>query len=128
MTTGQETFIVQGRVHTFLVPLVAALGASDKDFLLRIDTLAFASSSLFLSVAWLLSKGKSNMTIAFSKALRVGSTTACVVQISRRPLQDLFGTTATRTILAYLYNLLDTPSVELEVRELRSRIGERSLR
>ena len=53
-------------------------------FLLGIDTLAFASSSLFLSAAWLFSKGKSNLTITFSIGLCVGSLTACVVQISRR--------------------------------------------
>ena len=89
MTTVHEEFIVQGRVHTFLDLLIAALGAGDKYFLLVIDTLAFASSSLFLSAAWLFSKGKSTVTVAFSIGLCVGSTTACVVQISRRSFERL---------------------------------------
>ena len=33
-----------------------------------------------------------------------------------------------RTVLANLHDALDTPSVELEVRELRSQLDERSLR
>ena len=90
MTTGHEEYIVQGRLHTFLVLVVAALGAGDKYVLLGIDTLAFASSSLFLSSALLRSEGKLTVTVTFSIRLRVGSSTACVVQISRRSLQDLF--------------------------------------
>ena len=72
----------------FSVLLVAALGAGDKYFLLGIDSLAFASSSLFLSAAWLFSKEKSIVTVTFSIGLHVGSTTVCVVLIRRRSLQD----------------------------------------
>ena len=89
MTTGHEEYIVQGRVHTSLVLLVDALGTGDKYFLLGIDALTFPSSSLFLSAAWLFSKGKLTVTIAFSIGFLGGSTTACVVQISCRSLQDL---------------------------------------
>ena len=90
MTTGHEDFFSKEGFILFLVFLVAALGAGDKYFLLGIDTLALASSSLFLSTAWLFSKGKSIVRVAFSIGLRVGCTTACMVQISRRSLQDLF--------------------------------------
>ena len=59
----------------------------------------------------------------------MGSTTG-VVLIKRRSLQDFYfsTTTTTRTVLANLIVALDTPGVELEVRELRSQLDERSLR
>ena len=88
MTTSYEEFIVQGRVHTFFGPPRRCSRRWWQIFLLGIDSLAFASSSLFLSAAWLFSKEKSIVTVAFSIGLRVGSTTACVVQIRRRSLQD----------------------------------------
>ena len=88
MTTSCEEFIVQGRIPTFFGPPRRCSQRWRQIFLLGIDSLAFASSSLFLSAAWLFSKEKSIVTVAFSIGLRVGSTTACVVQIRRRSLQD----------------------------------------
>ena len=80
--------MVQGRVPTFFGPPRRCSRRWRQIFLLGIDSLAFASSSLFLSAAWLFSKEKSIVTVAFSIGLRLGSTTACVVQIRRRSLQD----------------------------------------
>ena len=88
MTTSFEEFIVQGRVPTFFGPPRRCSRRWWQIFFLGIDSLAFASSSLFLSAAWLFSKEKSIVTVAFSIGLRVGGTTACVVRIRRRTLQD----------------------------------------
>ena len=65
---------------------------------------------------------------AFSIGLRVDSKTTCVFQISRRSLQYFILNDDDAYIASNLHDALDTLSVELEVRALRSLRGERSLR
>ena len=88
MTTSCKEFIVQGRVPTFSVLLVAALGAGDKYFCSGSTLLLLQAHLSSSPLPGYFSKEKSIMTVAFSIGLRVGSTTACVVQIRRCSLQD----------------------------------------
>ena len=88
MTTSHEEFIVQGRVHAFLVLLGAAFGTGVKHFFARDRLSRFRKLISFPLSCLAISKGKLIMTVAFSIGLHMGSTTTCVVQISRRSLQD----------------------------------------